>query len=252
MAKSVEKRYPTVNQVTDAQRIGMVKEIFSTITGKYDFLNHLLSLRRDIAWRRFAVKRMRFFKTYRFLDVATGTCDLAIEAALHHTDIQVVGLDFVQKMMDLGKRKIARKGLSPRIKMLTGDALHIPFPSDSFDVAGIGFGIRNIPDKTRTLKEMMRVVIPGGQVMVLEMTSPKTRFFKGVYHIYLNRILPALARAFSSNPNAYYYLGDSIMNFPTARDFAQLMEQSGLVGVEVHPLTLGVTYLHIGYKPETE
>ena len=252
MAKIIEKKYPTVNRVTDAQRIGMVKEIFSTITVKYDFLNHFLSLRRDVAWRRFAVKKMWFFQTYRFLDVATGTCDLAIEAALHYRDIQVVGLDFVQEMMELGKKKIAGKELWPRIKMLTGDALNIPFPSNSFDVAGIAFGIRNIPDKTRALKEMMRVVVPGGQVMVLEMTSPKTRFFKGVYHIYLSKILPYLARAFSSNPNAYYYLGDSIMNFIAPHDFAHLMEQAGLVGVEMYPLTLGVTYLHIGYKPGAE
>jgi len=252
MAKIIEKKYPTVNQVTDTQRIGMVKEIFSTITGKYDFLNHFLSLRRDIAWRRFAVKKMRFFKTYRFLDVATGTCDLAIEAALRYRDIQVVGLDFVQEMMDSGKKKIARKKLLPRIKTLTGDALHIPSPSNSFDAAGIAFGIRNIPDKTRTLKEMMRVVVPGGQVLVLEMTSPKTRFFNGVYRIYLRKILPVLARVFSSNPNAYYYLGDSIMNFPTAHDFARLMEHAGLVDVEMHSLTLGLTYLHIGYKPRTE
>ena len=244
------QKYPSVIDVTDSQRISIVKEIFSTVTARYDFLNHFLSLRRDVAWRRFAVKRMRFFNTFRFLDVATGTSDLAIETALHFPEIQVVGLDFVDLMIALGRKKIGGKKLSSRIKMLTGDALHIPFPDNSFDAAGVAFGIRNIPDKTRSLQEMIRVVVPGGQVLVLEMTSPQSRFFSGIYQIYLEKLLPLLARAFSSNPEAYYYLGDSIMNFPAPRDFALLMEKTGLVNVEMHSLTFGITYLHIGYKPK--
>ena len=244
------QKYPSVKDVTDSRRIGIVKEIFSTVTPRYDFLNHLLSLRRDVAWRRFTVKKMKFFNTFRFLDVATGTCDLAIETALRFPEIQVVGLDFVDRMMALGREKVEGRKLSSRIKMMTGDALHIPSPDNSFDAAGIAFGIRNIPDKTRSLQEMMRVVVPGGQVLVLEMTSPQSRFFRGIYHIYLEKLLPLLARAFSSNPDAYYYLGDSIMNFPTPRDFARLMEKTGLVDVEMHSLTFGITYLHIGYKPK--
>jgi len=230
----------------------MVKEIFSTINRKYDFLNHFLSLRRDIAWRRCAVKKMRFFRTYRFLDVATGTADLAIEAALSHPKTQVVGLDFVQEMMDLATQKIQRKNLSARIGILKGDALHIPFPSHSFDAAGIAFGIRNIPDKRGALKEMTRVVVPGGQVLVLEMTSPRILFFKEIYAIYAKTILPLLARAFSPNPSAYYYLWDSISNFPEPHDFTRFMRQAGLVNVEMYRLTLGITHLYIGYKPRAE
>ncbi|MDY7033505.1 MAG: ubiquinone/menaquinone biosynthesis methyltransferase [Thermodesulfobacteriota bacterium] len=252
MEKGINKKYPSINQVTDSERIGMVKDIFTTITGRYDFLNHFLSLRRDIAWRRFAVHKMRFFETYRFLDVATGTSDLAIEAALNHPEIHITGLDFVEKMMELGMKKIEKNDLSSRIHMLMGDALYIPTPSDSFDVVGIAFGIRNIPDKARALKEMVRVTVPGGQVMVLEMTTPGSRFLRGIYRIYLEKLLPFLARIFTPNPKAYYYLGDSIINFPHPRDFLNLMEQSGCVDVEMHPLTLGITYLHIGYKPRTK
>ena len=251
MINDKSQKYPSVKEVTDSQRINMVKEIFSSITGRYDFLNHFLSLRRDVAWRRFAVKKMRFFQTCLFLDVATGTSDLAIEVALYYPEIRAVGLDFVDEMMDLGKKKVERKGLSKRIRMLKGDALHIPSPSNQFDVAGIAFGIRNIPDKSRVLHEMMRVVVPGGQVMVLEMTSPQTRFFNSIYRIYLKKILPVLARAFSPKPNAYHYLADSIIDFPTPGDFASLMKRSGLVDVEMHSLTLGITHLHIGYKPRT-
>lgn len=250
-SSTTERKYPTVDQVSDSERIRMVREIFATITDKYDFLNHLLSLRQDIAWRRFAVKKMRFFQTHRFLDVGTGTCDLAIETAMRHRNVQVSGLDFVEEMVLLGKKKIERDELSPRIELLRGDALHLPSPRDSFDAAGIAFGIRNIPDKKRALQEMMRVVVPGGQVLVLEMTFPQAPFFQNLYSLYLNRILPFLARAFSPNPKAYFYLGDSIMDFPTARAFARLMESVGLVNIEMYPLTLGITYLHIGHKPKS-
>jgi len=249
MEKESSGRYSPVRKMSDAERIRTVKEIFSTVTGKYDFLNHFLSLRRDIAWRRFAARKMRFFRTDRFLDVATGTADLAIQAARKHPSIRVTGLDFVQAMMNLGLMKIANKGLSDRVRLLRGDALALPFPDHCFDVAAIAFGIRNIPDKSRALKEMRRVVVPGGQVMVLEMTFPRNSLFQGFYHLYLNRILPRIAGAFSNNPAAYEYLADSIMNFPDPKAFSRQMEEAGLVQVEKYPLDFGVTYLHIGVNP---
>ncbi|UCD70808.1 MAG: ubiquinone/menaquinone biosynthesis methyltransferase [Syntrophobacterales bacterium] len=249
MEKSVRRKYPSVSEVTDAEHIDMVREIFSTITGKYDFLNHLLSLRRDIAWRRLAVRKMRFFRTYRFLDVATGTADFAIDAAHSLPNIQITGLDFAQEMLDLGRVKIKKRRLLDRIRLLRGDALELPFPDGYFDAAGMAFGIRNIPDKIRALREMMRVVVSGGQVMVLEMTLPRKRLFQGIYHIYLNRMLPHLARAFSPNPAAYYYLADSMRHFPKPEGFASLMEEAGFTNVETHALTLGTTHLFIGIKP---
>jgi len=248
MGKPARQKYPLVAEVTDAEYIGMVREIFSTITERYDFLNHFLSLRQDIAWRRSAVRKMRFFRTYRFLDVATGTADLAIDAARNHPSIQVTGVDFMQEMMDVGRIKIEKKRLLDRIRLLMSDALNLPFPDNSFDVAGIAFSIRNIPNKIRVLREMIRVVVPGGQVMVLEMTFPRSRVLGGIYRVYLNRMLPTLARAFSPNPAAYCYLADSIMNFPSAEDFARLMDEVGLRKVGKFPLTLGITHLYVGMK----
>jgi demethylmenaquinone methyltransferase/2-methoxy-6-polyprenyl-1,4-benzoquinol methylase len=250
MKKEDTGKYSPVRQMTDTERIRTVKEIFSTVTGKYDFLNHLLSLRRDIAWRRYTVRRMRFFRTHRFLDVATGTADLTVEAARTHTFVKATGLDFVQAMITVGTTKITDKGLSDRVRLLRGDALALPFPDHSFDVAAIAFGIRNIPDKLRALQEMKRVIVPGGQVMVLEMTFPRKSIFQGAYRLYLHRILPRIARGFSRNPAAYEYLADSIMNFPDPDTFARLMEEAGLVHVEKYPLDFGITYLHIGVKPE--
>jgi demethylmenaquinone methyltransferase/2-methoxy-6-polyprenyl-1,4-benzoquinol methylase len=250
MEKPTGKKYARVTEVTDTERIEMVKEIFATITGKYDFLNHFLSLRRDIAWRSFSVGKMHFFNTYRMLDVATGTADLAIGVAGKHSRTRITGLDFVQEMMDCGRVKIQMKHLSDRIEMLRGDALYLPFSDGCFDVAAIAFGIRNIPNQIGAIKEMVRVVVPGGQVMVLEMTLPRNGPFRKLYHVYLHRILPRLARAFSSNPEAYHYLGDSIMNFPTPDALATLMEKAGLRQVENYSLTLGITHLHLGVKPE--
>ena len=250
MERRERGKYPRVREVTDDERIGIVKEIFSTVTDSYDFLNHFLSLRLDIGWRRFAAGMMRFFETYRLLDVASGTADLAINAARRHPYIQVAGLDFVQEMIKVGRIKIEKENLPDKVHLFRGDALDLPFRDKSFDVASIAFGIRNIPDKIRALKEMNRIIVPGGQVIVLEMSSPTNRFTKKIYYLYLNRILPNLAKLFSRNPAAYHYLADSIINFPASRVFGEMMEKAGLRKVEIHSLTRGITHLFIGYKPE--
>jgi demethylmenaquinone methyltransferase/2-methoxy-6-polyprenyl-1,4-benzoquinol methylase len=245
-----KRKYPLIKQMSSSQRIGMVRDIFSTIPQRYDFLNRFFSARRDLAWRRFVVKKMRFLKTNRFLDVATGTADLAIEAARKHSHIHATGLDFVRDMMTIGQQKLNRYHLSGRIRFIEGDALHLPFPNDCFDVSGIAFGIRNIPECLHALKEMTRVVVCGGQVMVLEMHFPRKRLLRSIYCLYLKHILPYTARLFSSNPSAYDYLADSIVHFPDPDRFAQLMEKVGLVHIEQHALTFGIAYLHIGIKPE--
>lgn len=243
-------KYPSVKKIDRALHVAMVREIFSSIPGRYDFLNRFLSARRDVAWRRFTVKHVRFFRTNCFLDVATGTADLAIEAALRYPRVRVLGLDFSEEMMDIGKEKVAGHHLSERIDFIRGDALQLPFPSESFDAAGIAFGIRNIPDKGRALMEMSRVVVPGGRVMVLEMNFPDKPLFRPLYRIYLNVILPLLARAISPNPNAYRYLADSVMHFPPPDRFKAMMTDAGLSGVKCNPLTLGIACLYVGTKPD--
>lgn len=245
----MRKTYPIGDPNDTSVRIGMVKEIFSTITGRYDVLNHVLSLRRDIAWRRFAVRQIRPFRTSRFIDVAAGTCDLAIEAAVYHPRIHVTGVDFAQPMLDQAKKKISAKGLSGRIHLVRGDALRLPFPKDSFDAAGMAFGIRNIHDKHNALQELKRVVAPGGHILVLELSLPQGGWFQRFYDLYLNRLLPRVAGAFSPNPGAYQYLADSIMDFPSVTDFAGIMQDAGWVDVRAYPLTLGICRLFVGRKP---
>ncbi len=241
-------KYPPVKKVSDEERIGMVKEIFSTITGRYDFLNHFLSMRRDLSWRRFAIQKMVFPKTKNFLDIACGTGDLSIGASLKHDKVSVTGIDFIYPMVQAAKEKAEKKNLSDRINFLQGNALDLPFCENSFDVTAMAFGIRNIPQKDRALREMLRVTVSGGQIMILEMTFIQNRFFKMLYYIYLNFLLPLLAKIFSKNAAAYYYLADSIMNFPTPDEFAAIMRNNGISEVKVCPLTFGITCLYIGQK----
>ncbi|MCX5821584.1 MAG: ubiquinone/menaquinone biosynthesis methyltransferase [Deltaproteobacteria bacterium] len=242
--------YPPVAGIGRDEHVGMVREIFTTIPGRYDFLNRVLSLRRDVAWRRFAVGKMRFFDTCRLLDVATGTADLAIEAARRHPEIGVAGLDFVFEMLAPGRQKIADRGLAGRIRLLQADALILPFPDRSFDAAGIAFGIRNIPDRLVALREMRRVLVPGGRVYILEMNAPGNRLRRGIFAPYLKHILPGIARLFSRNPAAYRYLVDSILHFPAPPAFLALMEEAGFRDMERHSLTLGITSLYIGSRPD--
>lgn len=240
--------YPPVTGIGRDEHVAMVREIFTTIPGRYDFLNRVLSLRRDVAWRRFAVRKMHFFDTFRLLDVATGTADLAIEAALRHPRIGVTGIDFIAEMLAPGRRKIADRGLSGRIRLLQADALALPFAEGSFDAVGIAFGIRNMPDRMAALKEMRRVLVPGGRIYILEMNAPPDRLKRRVFEPYLGRILPVIARLFSQNPAAYSYLVDSILHFPAPPVFKAMMEEAGFSAVERHSLTLGITSCTVGLK----
>ena len=243
-----QKEYPSVQEMNDEQRIGIVKDIFASVTDKYDFLNRFLSGRRDVAWRKRAVSEMKFFNTNRFLDVATGTGDLALDCANTYQDVQVTGVDFVEEMVNNGLKKVDKQNLEHRVELKWGDATNIDYIDDTFDVTAIAFGIRNIPNKEKALSEMKRIIVPNGQIMVLELTTPEPGFWRRTYSFYLNGVLPKLAKWFTKNPAAYEYLADSIMNFTTRGEFLDLMESIGLKNCRAIPLTFGVCTLYIGQK----
>ena len=225
----MNKNYPPVNQMNQLQKVRIVKDIFSSITNKYDFLNRFLSLRQDIVWRNKTIKEMRFFNSYKLLDMATGTGDLAIDAANMYSNIEATGLDFVHEMVDYGNKKIIRQNLEDRVKLNWGDALDIQYGDNTFDVAAMAFGIRNIPNKVKALNEMKRVIVVKGQILILELTTPDPGFF-------------------TSNPAAYEYLADSIMNFPTRSEFISLLDSIGFKNIKAIPLSLGICTLYIAYK----
>ena len=248
MREQQKKEYPSVQDMSDDQRIGIVKDIFASVTDKYDFLNRFLSGWRDVAWRKRTVQEMNFFNTNRLLDVATGTGDLALDCANTYPDVNVTGVDFVQEMVDNGLKKVENQNLTERVILKWGDATNLEFDDNSFDVTAIAFGIRNIPDKEKALIEMRRIIVPDGQVMILELTTPEPGFWRSTYTFYLNGVLPKLAKWFTKNPAAYEYLADSIMNFPTRKEFLTLMKSMGLKNCKAIPLTFGVCTLYIGNK----
>jgi demethylmenaquinone methyltransferase / 2-methoxy-6-polyprenyl-1,4-benzoquinol methylase len=232
----------------DEGRIRQVRGIFSSITDRYDFLNHFLSAGRDIYWRRFLVGRLRFLRTQRMLDLATGTGDVAIAAAAAHPLIRIWGLDFAGPMLAAARPKIAARGLAERVHLLQGDALQLPFPDACFDAVTVSFGIRNMPDRPQVFREMRRVLVPGGRVYLLEFTTPQGRLFRRIYLAYLQHLLPRLARRFTQTPEAYQYLAESILRFPYPDDFAREIRAAAFQEVEKHALTGGITYLYMGAK----
>jgi len=215
------------------QKAKYVLRHFNSIARKYDFMNTLLSFGLHYPWKRDAVDVLAVKPGDRIIDVCGGTADLTIRIAQKiGPEGQVYLYDINRAMMEVGRHKISKSSSVGKISLIQGDALSLPFDDNIFDVAAIAFGIRNIPDRRRTLEEMKRVVVPGGQVMALEMNFPRHPLFRRFYDLYLNRLLPRMARLFSRNPAAYRYLGDSIKGFPSPDHFVRLMVEAGLTGIE--------------------
>jgi demethylmenaquinone methyltransferase/2-methoxy-6-polyprenyl-1,4-benzoquinol methylase len=235
-----------LHQWSDTERIVAVKQIFNTITPHYDLLNRIMSGRRDVAWRRFAVTRVPA-DAERVIDVATGTGDLAMDIAGQRDKAQVFGVDFVEKMMRQAQTKTSSANLSHRITYVAGDAMSLPFDDNEFDAATVAFGIRNMPDRLGALKEMVRVVKPGGKIICLEMTFPRNLGLRRFFTWYLNNVIPFLGGLISRNPRAYTYLPDSIQDFLHPEDLSDLFQKAHLKSVSAFPLTLGLTYLHEGF-----
>jgi demethylmenaquinone methyltransferase/2-methoxy-6-polyprenyl-1,4-benzoquinol methylase len=233
---------------SDKEKIDAVRDIFSKITPNYDRMNRIMSARRDVSWRRFLVRRIPS-DARKVLDIATGTGDVAIEIARRRPQIQVTGLDFVQEMLNLAIEKTEKDDLVDKIEYINGDAMAMPFEDSTFDASTIAFGMRNIPDRLGAIKEMARVVKPGGKVLILEMTFPKNLKMRQFFHWYLNKVIPVLGTFIAGNRSAYRYLSDSIQNFIHPDQLTDLFRQAGLQEVREYPLTMGITYLHEGTVP---
>lgn len=227
-----------------------VKNLFNSITDRYDFLNSFLSCGLDRGWRREMVNSMRFFNTNRYLDLATGTADIAVRCAKQYPGVSVLATDFALSMLDCARIKIGQHGLQERISIAPSDACSLNVKDNSFDCSGMAFGIRNIPDKLQALKEMKRVTVPGGMVLILELTRPSLFLIKRLYQLYLCSIMPAIARLFTSQGSAYDYLADSIIRFPDAATFTALMRDAGFSRVSAKPMTFGTCHLFYGTVEE--
>ena len=221
-----------------------VRRMFDGISGTYDLLNHLLSAGADVLWRREAVAGLRPGPGWRVLDLATGTGDLGFETAGRNPEIRVVGVDFSVPMLRRGVRKAGRR--PGRMAFLCGDAECLPFPDRVFEGVTIGFGIRNVADLDVGLREMYRVLRPGGRVAILEFSRPRAFLLRGLYFFYFRHILPLLGRVISGDSNAYRYLYESVMHFPEGADFCRRLVDSGFADVAEHRLTFGIATLYLG------
>lgn len=227
-----------------------VHGVFESIAPKYDMMNTLLSFRRHKAWRKFTMKKMNVQRGQSAIDVCCGTADWTIDIARKvGTEGHVVGLDFSQNMLDVGRKKCAELGLND-VELLLGNAMELPFEDDTYDYATIGFALRNVPHINQVLSEMMRVVKPGGMVVSLELSKPVVPVFKQVYYIYFNHILPMFGKLFANRYEQYSWLPESLKNFPDSKELAAIFEDVGMERVETYHLTGGIAALHIGYKPE--
>jgi len=236
-----------VTDVVD-ERGAAVERMFSAIAPRYDLLNRLLSAGRDRAWRREAVAATALPREGRLLDVCTGTADMALEAARQFPTTRIIGVDFSRPMIALGEAKVARARLADRIRLQVAPAEALPFADESFDAATVAFGLRNLPDRQRGLREMCRALRPGGRAVVLEFTTPPGRLFREVYLWYFHRLLPWIGRLVSGHPSAYSYLPASVADFPSPEGLAAWMRQAGFQDVSYRLVTGGIVAIHVGVK----
>lgn len=227
-----------------------VETMFDSVAPRYDLLNRVLSLGIDQYWRTQAVRLLADEQPARVLDVATGTADLALKVARMLHPREVVGVDLSAEMLRYGREKIEQKNLSSHISLVQGDAAALSFNDDTFDAALVAFGVRNFEDLTAGLRGIRRVLRPGGRLVVLEFSSPRSVPIKPLYAWYSRHVLPRIGGALSPDQGAYEYLPSSVAAFPDGTDFLARMDGSGYVDLLWRPLTFGIASLYRGTVPQ--
>ena len=229
--------------------------MFSGISRRYDFLNHLLSLNRDRSWRKRTALALEIRKKDRILDACTGTADLALELSAYvnkESGGHVIGTDFCPEMVAIGERKRLERN-EKRCSLLVADTLKLPYADETFDVATVAFGIRNLCDLEAGLRELRRVLKPDGRIALLEFTPPRGAFLRSLFALYLLPLLPWIGRIFSRSSKgseAYSYLPASVMDFPDPERLEELLRQAGFDSVRHRLMTAGIVALHLGLRSE--
>ena len=224
-----------------------VAKMFDSISDRYDFLNHFLSLGIDILWRRKAISLLKEIQPKVILDVATGTGDFSIEA-LRLKPQRIIGVDISEGMLDVGRRKMREKKIDHIIQLQSGDSENIPFADNFFDAVIVAFGVRNFENLEQGLSEMLRVAKPGGKVVILEFSRPSKFPMKQLYNVYFTTILPLIGRWISRDQAAYRYLPESVQAFPDGDDLIKILSDVGYKNPQCDPLTFGISSLYWGTK----
>lgn len=224
-----------------------VAEMFDSISGKYDFLNHFLSLGIDIRWRKKGIKMLSDLQPKQILDIATGTGDFAIESLKLNPE-KVIGVDISEGMLNVGREKMKKRGYSEIIDMQSGDSENLHFDDNKFDAVIVAFGVRNFENLEKGLSEMNRVLRPGGRAIILEFSKPTVFPFKQLYNFYFRWILPKIGKVVSKDNAAYTYLPESVNEFPFGDNFLQILKKTGYKNTKCRPLTLGISSIYVGEK----
>jgi demethylmenaquinone methyltransferase/2-methoxy-6-polyprenyl-1,4-benzoquinol methylase len=226
---------------------GQVNRMFDRVAGRYDALNSLMTAGLHHRWRERAAAQTRLRPGDSALDVCCGTGDLALELSkLVTPGGHVVGCDFSEPMLDLAREKTAERGIDG-VRFEWADALELPYDGERFDAVTVGFGVRNLADLDRGLREMARVLKPGGRLVILEITQPTRPPLSLFFSLWFDRIVPLLG-SFSSNPEAYAYLPESVRSFPSPRGLAEKMEGAGFGGIRYTVLAGGIIAIHSGVR----
>jgi len=225
-----------------------IAEMFNNIASCYDRLNRVLSAGIDVSWRKKAISQLRNDRPGQILDVATGTGDMAIIAYRLLRSEKIIGIDISDQMLDLGRKKIEKEGLTSFIQLQRGDSETINFADNSFDAVMVAFGVRNFENLEDGLKEMLRVLKPGGKLVVLEFSRPRIKIFRSLYNLYMGIIAPEIARWFSQNKKAYQYLNQSAKLFPERQTFVEILDNAGYSDTSFKPLSAGICCIYIGKK----
>ncbi|MDE3212971.1 MAG: bifunctional demethylmenaquinone methyltransferase/2-methoxy-6-polyprenyl-1,4-benzoquinol methylase UbiE [Bacteroidota bacterium] len=225
-----------------------VQQMFDNIAFRYDFLNRFLSAGIDKSWRRKAIRELKGIAPKKVLDVATGTGDFAIQCYKTLQPEQITGIDISEGMLELGRQKVQRLGLESCITLLNGDSEAILFPENSFDAVTVAFGVRNFENLEAGLSEILRVLRPGGRLVVLEFSRPSLPVIRSLYQFYMRFITPNLGRVISRDNEAYQYLNDSVQKFPEKQDFIQILNQLQYRHSFYKTLSLGICTIYCAEK----
>jgi demethylmenaquinone methyltransferase/2-methoxy-6-polyprenyl-1,4-benzoquinol methylase len=221
-----------------------IAAMFDAIAGRYDFLNHALSVGLDTRWRARAVRELRLRPGAHVVDLCTGTADLAIATATAVDGSRIIGVDFAGAMLRLGLQKLRARALDRTVTLIRGDATSVPVRDGWADAATIAFGIRNVNRPDAALLELARVLRPGARLAILEFGEPRIPGVRGVYNWYFRAVLPRVGRLVSKHQSAYAYLPASVGTFPPPAEFAATISSHGFTAVSAVPLTLGIVYLY--------
>ena len=243
-----ERRAAQAAAAGGEEKRAYVRRMFSEIAPRYDLLNHLLTLNIDRRWRRRAIRVLGWMRrpTGTYLDLCAGTLDVAAMLA-NRAGFRglVVAADFAEPMLRQGVRKSRRRALAP----VAADALQLPLRDASIAGAIVAFGLRNVDDLDASLAEVHRVLSPGARFVILELSTPRSRAVRGLYHLYFRRVLPAVGGLVSGHRTAYRYLPDSVAHFPVEEELARRLERAGFVAVRWERLSLGIAAIHVGQRP---